>query len=407
MKTLKFGGSSLAGAREFFLTAEATRKQKEVAAIVVSAGGKTEKEDKITDILINAFFSLKRGESVFKATEPFYKRLYAVKEGLKLKIDIENLRKKIEREFNLQPTLDFLVSRGEYAFALLASEYLGYEFCDAADVMKFDGDGKFNIEFSKFLIKDFYLKKGKFICGGFYGSDGEGKIKLFGRGGSDFSGAVVSAALATDYVNFTDVDGFYPIDPKICPDASPLSELGFNEARIISEFGASVLHPDSVLPLIGTGLTITVKNTFFPDREGTVIREEREGFVSAVAKKKNCAYIELTGINEGYDLLLKLCGIKGLKIVAVSARADKVTAVILGTENLPKINSVAKIRSYKISDRVTLYYFAKGEISRLAYKEAKEGAEYLFSADLADGFYLAVSEGEEGKIDKKIISLFS
>ncbi|MBR1868365.1 MAG: hypothetical protein IJ800_07320 [Clostridia bacterium] len=407
MKTLKFGGSSLAGAREFSLTADATRKQKEVAAIVVSAGGKTDRQDKITDVLIKAYFSVKKGEDLYRAISPFYERLCGIKRELRLKTDIDILRMKIGRGFEKQPTLDFLVSRGEYCFAILVAEYLGYAFLDAGEVMKFDADGKFNLEFSKFLIKDFYLKHGKFVCGGFYGSDGEGKIKLFGRGGSDFSGAVVAAALSTDYVNFTDVDGFYPIDPKICASVSPIERMGFNEARIISEFGAGVLHPDSVLPLVGTGLTITVKNTFSPDLKGTVVCEDGEGEVSAVAKRNNCAYLELNGINEGYDLLKRLSEIKDLKSVALSVRADKVSAVVSGSENLFALSSAGKFRNYTATDKVSLYYFARGEKSRSAYERARKEVACLLAVDTRDGFYLAVREEDRDEVDKKVILAFS
>lgn len=311
MIVAKFGGSSLASAEEMATAAMRLREINRTEAIVVSAGGARGREPKITDMLIAAYGEISRGKDLRKSLMPFIGRAADVTEKLKLNIDCMKILGEIERGFACQPTLDFLISRGEAVWSALFAAYVGYARAEAADVMRFGTEGAFDPELSELLIRELYREKGRFVIGGFYGADADGRIKTFSRGGSDYTGAVVARALRADvYYNFTDVDGFYDSDPKRNPSASVLPEISFDNARRLGEFGAGVLHPDSVLPLVGTGISVRVENTF-RKAIGTTVKEECKSDCRAAAFLPDCFFVRLRTPGKGRTFLKKCAEISG------------------------------------------------------------------------------------------------
>ncbi len=311
MIVAKFGGSSLASAEEMATAAMRLREINRAEAIVVSAGGARGREPKITDMLIGAYGKISRGEDLRKSLMPFIGRAADVTEKLKLNIDCMKILGEIERGFACQPTLDFLISRGEAVWSELFASYIGYARAEAADVMRFGTSGAFDPELSELLIREKYREKGRFVIGGFYGADADGRIRTFSRGGSDYTGAVVARALRADvYYNFTDVDGFYDSDPKRNPSASVLPEISFENARKLGGFGAGVLHPDSVLPLVGTGIPVRVENTF-RKATGTTVKEECKSDCRAVAFIADCFFVRLRMPGKGRVFLKKCAEISG------------------------------------------------------------------------------------------------
>ena len=110
------------------------------------------------------------------------------------------------------------------------------------------------------------------VVTGFVGSTAEGVTTTLGRGGSDYSAAVLAAALdARECRIFTDVSGVYSADPRIVPDAKPLPAISYAEAAELSYFGAKVIHPRTVLPAIEAGIPVRILNTFAPAEPGTTI----------------------------------------------------------------------------------------------------------------------------------------
>ena len=110
------------------------------------------------------------------------------------------------------------------------------------------------------------------VVTGFVGSTAEGVTTTLGRGGSDYSAAVLAAALdARECRIFTDVSGVYSADPRIVPDAKPLPAISYAEAAELSYFGAKVIHPRTVLPAIEAGIPVRILNTFAPADPGTTI----------------------------------------------------------------------------------------------------------------------------------------
>ena len=110
------------------------------------------------------------------------------------------------------------------------------------------------------------------VVTGFVGSTADGVTTTLGRGGSDYSAAVLAAALdARECRIFTDVSGVYSADPRIVPDAKPLPAISYAEAAELSYFGAKVIHPRTVLPAVEAGIPVRILNTFAPDEPGTTI----------------------------------------------------------------------------------------------------------------------------------------
>ncbi len=129
---------------------------------------------------------------------------------------------------------------------------------------------------------------------GFFGVSEDGDITTFGRGGSDYSAAVVAAALGAETLDiWKDVDGFLSADPRIVPDASLIPSLSYEEAAELAYFGAAILHPRTIEPVRKKHIPITIKNTLHPDKEGSVITTESPQCRLAV---KSVAYTTDIGI---------------------------------------------------------------------------------------------------------------
>jgi bifunctional aspartokinase / homoserine dehydrogenase 1 len=141
-------------------------------------------------------------------------------------------------------------------------------------------------------------KKGIPVVTGFVGATAEGVPTLLGRGGSDYSAAILGAALDADEIQiWTDVDGVLTADPRIVPEARPLAELSYGEAAELAYFGAKVLHPKTMLPAIDRGIPISVRNTFNPSFPGTrvVAQATNGGTVKAITVIRSLALITVAG----------------------------------------------------------------------------------------------------------------
>ncbi len=129
------------------------------------------------------------------------------------------------------------------------------------------------------------------VMGGFIGSTPEGVTTTLGRGGSDYSAALVGAGLNAEAIEiWTDVDGMKTTDPNLCPDARRIKVISFEEAAELAYFGAKVLHPATVLPAIEKNIPVYILNSRNPENEGTVVVARtphcRDIFKAIAAKKR-------------------------------------------------------------------------------------------------------------------------
>jgi len=145
------------------------------------------------------------------------------------------------------------------------------------------------------------------VITGFFGQSPEGKTATFGRGGSDYSAAVVAYALGLPLIEiWKDIGGFMSADPKIVPEAFPLAALSYDEAAELSYFGAKVLHPRAVQPARASGASIVVKNIYDPKEPGTRIGPDtvdRTGDVKSVSYVRDLTTLKVftagAGVKEG------------------------------------------------------------------------------------------------------------
>ena len=301
MKTIvtKLGGSSLSDANQFkkvknIFFADEARK-----FIVPSAPGKRHSKDfKITDVLYLCHGHIQSGiplDDVFKLISERYE---SIVEELNIDLNIQDYLNIVKEDLENGASKDYAASRGEYLNGLILAEYLAIDFIDAKDVIKFNRYGTLDNEATELKLKDALSKSEKAVIPGFYGSDPEGNIVTFSRGGSDVTGALVAANINADlYENWTDVSGFLMADPKIVEHPMQIKEITYRELRELSYMGASVLHEEAVFPVRNVGIPINIKNTNAPEDSGTFIVSSRENSsnrtLTGIAGKKNFTVISI------------------------------------------------------------------------------------------------------------------
>jgi aspartate kinase len=301
----KFGGSSLADAAQILKCKKIIEADPNRRYIVPSAPGKRFSDDeKITDLLYRLYYESDKEKSV--SFQKILQRYGQIRDELGLTVDIEAHIRKIPEKLNNAVSADFAASRGEYLNGLLLADLLGYDFIDAADVIFFDEKGAYDHEKTIPILSAVLKKHERAVIPGFYGSMPDGSIKTFSRGGSDITGSIVACASgAVLYENWTDVSGFMKADPRIVKDPKKIDVITYRELRELSYMGATVLHEDSIFPVLQVAIPIHVKNTNAPENSGTVIipsldkDTSSEDTITGIAGKKDFTVItiEKNGMN--------------------------------------------------------------------------------------------------------------
>lgn len=273
LKVCKFGGSSLADAKQFAKVKSIIESDEARKVIIVSAPGKSQEEpEKVTDLLIRAY----KTKDIKKVKE----RIISIKKELGLSCDVEEPLEAIEKALAQDIiTEQALVSRGEYFSARLLADYLGYTFLDSRNLIHFQENGKVDLEKTRKDVAYAVAKAERVVIPGFYGTNPDGSIGLLSRGGSDVTAAYVADAVSADlYENFTDVSGFYMADPRLVENPRRIKEISYDELRELSYSGAQVLHEATIIPLLEKGIPLELLNTNKPEEGSTLIKKDaREG----------------------------------------------------------------------------------------------------------------------------------
>ena len=241
--------------------------------VVVSAPGKRYSGDtKVTDLLYASFEELSVSGTCKNKFSAVRGRFASIVKELNLQFEINRLLDETQTEIDKQKNEDFTASRGEYLCARIVAEVLGAKFIDAKDVIFFKENGTLDGEKTYKAVGESVRGVNLAVFPGFYGSDTNGKVKTFSRGGSDITGAIIARAVnASVYENWTDVSGFLACDPKIVHNPKNIKSISYKELRELSYMGANVLHSDSIFPVRKANIPIQIKNTFRPEDEGTSI----------------------------------------------------------------------------------------------------------------------------------------
>lgn len=269
----KFGGTSMADARQFKRVKDILLADPRRRFVVPSAPGKRFKDDiKVTDLLYACHKKAVLGECYDEEFRLIRERYTGIAKDLQLDYDINPELDIVYRNIGEKKSPDYTASRGEYLCGRLLAAWLGWEFIDAAEIVRFDRQGVFAAEWTNDVASARLASASRAVVPGFYGALPNGEVRTFSRGGSDISGAIVArAAGATLYENWTDVSGFLMADPRIVPDPLPIRILTYRELRELSYMGATVLHEDAIFPVRKAGIPTRILNTNDPSAEGTII----------------------------------------------------------------------------------------------------------------------------------------
>ena len=319
LKVTKFGGSSMADAGQYQKVRDIVLADRERRVVVVSAAGKRDKHDhKITDLLYLCHAHTQYGVDCDRIYEMITSRYLEIRDQLGIRLNLEPEFAALKQRLDAKSvTQDELVSRGEYFSAKLMAAYLGFQFIDAADWIKFNMDGSVNQEESYQLLRSQVRGKGVVIPG-FYGMMPDGHIHTFSRGGSDITGALAAAALDADvYENWTDVSGILMADPRIVENPQTIPEVTYDELRELSYSGAQVLHEDTIFPLREKGIPLNIRNTNAPEDNGTMIKErfaaecDPNRFITGITGQKDFSIISMSkrGMSNQVGVLRKMLSV--------------------------------------------------------------------------------------------------
>lgn len=295
-KVVKFGGSSLASAEQFKKVGAIIKADKERRFVVPSAPGKRNSADtKVTDMLYGCYDLAEAGKDFKKELQAIHDRYQEIIDGLGIKLSLDEEFKIIEKNFKEKAGTNYAASRGEYLNGIIMSNYLGFEFIDAATVIEFDENGEFNADVTNQKLRKRLEGVDAAVIPGFYGAYADGRVKTFSRGGSDITGSIVARAIkANVYENWTDVSGFLIADPRIIHQPEGIETITYKELRELAYMGASVLHEDAIFPVRSEGIPINIRNTNAPEDNGTWIVEstcqKSRYVITGIAGKKGfCA----------------------------------------------------------------------------------------------------------------------
>lgn len=321
MKILKFGGTSVANAQniKLVLAIVSETSKKEPLVVVVSAFSG------VTDLLIlaatNAADKDKNYKEIVNQIEKKHKD--AIEELIPLG-DQSELVAAISNNINHLKTLldgcyllgelssrtsDTLLSFGELLSSQIIAKALEQKikkaaYKDSRELIKTNnhfGKAVVNFEISNALIAEYFSSNSApvTVMPGFIASSTDGNTTTLGRGGSDYTAAILAAALDSSELEiWTDVSGMYTANPKIVKQAKPIKTISYQEAMELSHFGAKVLYPPTIQPVLKKNIPILIKNTFEPEAEGTYISSEtfeNENPIKGISHIDKIALLTLEG----------------------------------------------------------------------------------------------------------------
>ena len=331
MKVLKFGGTSVGMIESLLNVKKIVEGLEEPSVIVVSALGG------LTDGLIATARQAASGDSGYADNvASFRKRHHDIIDGVVLQGKreethhaIDNFIDELSRLYdgvNLikdlpEKTLDEIVSFGErMSSVIVASMIEGATHKNSPDIIKTEkwfGKNIADSTLTDTLIKDNLHpeEEAPIVMGGFISTDRDtGEITNLGRGGSDFTAALVAASLgARELQIWTDVDGFMTSDPRIIPEARIIDAMSFVESMELCSFGAKVIYPPTIYPVFHKNIPIKILNTFNPAAPGTLITDSGERKKKHQERVRGISALKNTS-------LITICGPVARNIASISSR---------------------------------------------------------------------------------------
>lgn len=356
MKVLKFGGTSVGSVENILKVKSIVSDIKEPAIVVVSAMGG------ITDKLIGTATKASTGDTTYTTDfQAITERHHSTIKALVPAADLQQVTDGINAMLNelcgiydaifeakelSQENLNVVTSFGERMSSYFLSYVLGAKWFNSLDLIKtkpyhkkyvLDKAATYNA-----IRAAFYDMPQLSIMGGFISSDAQtGAITNLGRGGSDYTGAIVAGALdASQLEIWTDVDGFMTADPRLVGNAYTIEELSYVEAMELSNFGAKVLYPPTIYPVFERNIPLFIKNTTRPEFQGTRISNVRnpEGkAIKGISSINDTCLITLQGMG--------MVGVLGISSRTFKALADEGISVFLISQASSENSTTFAIRN--------------------------------------------------------------
>jgi aspartate kinase len=320
MIVMKFGGSSLESAKAIQRVASIVRDHLELRpAVVVSAMGKT--TDRL--LAIARFSATGNRQAALReltALRRFHlmEAAYLVRAAQAIWLDnqigrifdeLDRVLCEVSQSGSLTPQLsDAVLSFGERLSSVIVTAAFRQTGIDAVHLdarQAIVTDGRHTQAAPLFIETNALLRRKVSreqvtVMGGFIGATEDGVTTTLGRGGSDYTAAIVGAALAADEIQiWTDVDGMLTCDPRVVSSAHCLRSISYAEAEQLAKAGAKVLHPATVLPAVRQGIPIAIRNSRNPQAAGTrIVRENPcDGAVMSIACRTGIALLQLVPRN--------------------------------------------------------------------------------------------------------------
>ena len=321
MQVLKFGGSSVANAGNInkVISIVKGKVEQDRTVVVVSAlGGVTDMLLKCSNLAAEANESYKEVlHEIEQRHLQTVKELLPINQQSGLLSAVKTLCNEIEDICNgifllkeLSPaTKDRVVSYGEILSSQIIAAKLQLDLgdCtwkDSREVIVTDsnfGSAAVNFSITNHLISTYFpsVSSKLFLMPGFIAADEKGANTTLGRGGSDYTAAILAAALDAKVLEiWTDVSGMMTADPRIVPNVKMIPQISYQEAMELSHFGAKVIYPPTIQPVLSKGIPTWIKNTFAPDDYGTVIQKEasqNDTIIRGISSMNNISLLSLEG----------------------------------------------------------------------------------------------------------------
>ncbi|HYQ56796.1 MAG TPA: bifunctional aspartate kinase/homoserine dehydrogenase I, partial [Draconibacterium sp.] len=338
MKVLKFGGTSVGSAANIKRVKDIVLNQNDDVVVVVSALGG------ITDKILTAAHNAASGTGDFhtelteirtkhdETIQELFNGSGTVKQHVDVLLDeLEKLLTGITLVGELTAkTLDRIAGLGERISSHIVAGFIGCERKDSSEFIQTDSNfGKATVDFdatNKRIQEVFTGFKGVAVSPGFISKNAKGEFTTLGRGGSDFTAAILAAALDVEVLEiWTDVNGFMTADPRVIRKAYTIPEITYSEAMELSHFGAKVIYPPTILPVYKKGIPIQIKNTFDPENPGTkIVKGVKNGFdrpIKGISSISGITLVTLQGIG--------MVGVTGISMRLFTALAKVNVNVIL------------------------------------------------------------------------------
>ncbi len=362
MKVLKFGGTSVGSTDSILQVKKIIESQNEQVIIVASAVGG------VTDQLIKASNLAKEGnhecfDEFSEVKEKHYKiisELFPLDKAQTIKFKVDQLFEELStiikgvymlREITVK-SLAIISSFGERLSSYIISEFIeGAKLIESQKYIITDkvfGRDSVDFDSTELKLKEIESELAEIsVFPGYIASNKNNEITTLGRGGSDYTAAILAATFNASILEiWTDVNGFMTADPRIISRAYCIDNLSYSEAMELSHFGAKVIFPPTILPVYKKNIPILIKNTFNPEAKGTLISDQKEPIqgkkIKGISSIKNISLLTVQGLG--------MIGVTGIAMRLFKSMAKKNINVILISQASSE-NSISVVIDTSVADK--------------------------------------------------------